>query len=601
MSEATRQRTVKYGLNAGLLILIVAGILVAANVISARVFTRMDLTEGKEFTVSDSSKKILRELEDVVNVKVFFSEKLPPQLTTLKQNVADVLKEYEVHSRGNVRVRFIDPGEDEDLRQQAQNMGIPQLQMNLLEKDQYQVTNVFLGIGLQYGDQTEALPVVQDLDTFEYDMTSAIVKLTQNEQRTIGVLSGFGSRDINTDLTGINQILGKIFQIRSVSLNDGRVAVPEDIDALLVAGPKNVPERVAYQLDQYVMRGGKVIFLIDPVQLNEQAGLAATPVNSGLNDLLSFYGAGIRSALVMETQQASAMASFSQGFMSYVTPYPFWAKVSGAIYPDALNPRNPITSDLESVTFTWAAPVDLGARLAESDRSGADESGGGKSGGESGDGNGDGDGDGAAGPENGNAASGTKAASGSQPGVEGMVLARTTNLARLQTGRYDLSPQNPALQTRPLPGETDSYPLAVALTGRFQSFYSDKAVPPVPSNDPEAPAAASDEQPLLESPETQMIIAGNSQFVADQTLRMFPENVLFIQNAIDWMTLGDDLISIRSRGATERPIRELADGQKTAVRYGNTFGVSALVILFGLVRHYTRRKSRERLAETYAA
>ena len=601
MSEATRQRAVKYGLNAGLLVLIVAGILIAANVISARVFTRVDLTEGKEFTVSDSSKEILRRLDDVVNVKVFFSEKLPPQLTTLKQSVADVLKEYEVSSRGNVRVRFIDPGESEDLRQQAQAMGIPQLQMNLLEKDQYQVTNVFLGIGIQYGDKTEAIPVIQDLNTFEYDMTSAIVKLTQDEERSIGVLAGYGSRDLNTDLTGLNQILGRIFQIRSVNLNDGQTAVPEDIDALVVAGPKNVPDRVKYQLDQYVMRGGKVLFLIDPIQLNQQAGLTAMPANSGLGDLLGFYGAEIRSALVVETQQASAMASFSQGFLSYVTPYPFWPKVSSAIYRDALNPRNPITSDLESVTFTWAAPVDVTVALAEGE---TDEPNDGT--GDAAEGTGantdgtDAASDGEADGEADSAAAGDSVAP-PQPNVHATVLARTTEVARLQTGRYDLSPQNPLFQTRPMPGETESYPLAVALTGRFQSFYSDKPVPPIPSADPEAPASATDEQPELVSPETQMLVVGNSHFITDQSLQMFPENILFLQNAIDWMTLGDELIAIRSRGATERPIRELSDGQKSAVRYFNIFGVAALVVVFGLVRNYARKKSRERLAETYTA
>jgi ABC-type uncharacterized transport system involved in gliding motility auxiliary subunit len=194
-----KQRRMKYGLSSAAAILIMAGILIAVNVIGGRLFVRADMTEGKEFTVSPATKQILRRLDDLVTVKVFFSKKLPPQLATLEQELGDILKEYQVYSGGKVQVRFIDPGEKPETGQEAQSMGIPQLQMNVMEKDQYQVTNVFMGIGVQYEDKTQAIPVVQDVGTLEYDLTAAIVKVTQKDDHTIGFLSGHQEKDLSKE------------------------------------------------------------------------------------------------------------------------------------------------------------------------------------------------------------------------------------------------------------------------------------------------------------------------------------------------------------------------------------------------------------------
>ena len=181
--------------------------------------------------------------------------------------------------------------------------------------------------------------------------------------------------------------------------------------------------------------------------------------------------------------------------------------------------------------------------------------------------------------------------------VEGSVLVRTTERASTQSGRYDLDPQSPALEGMPETGQ--SYPLAVTLTGMFHSFYEGKDVPPKPGE--ETAGTLGGNSVLTQSPRTQILVVGNSNFITDQFLRMYPENVLFVQNALDWMTLGEDLIEIRSRGATARPLKELSAGARDAIRWANTLGIPILVILFGLIWNGARKKSRRRLAERYAA
>jgi ABC-type uncharacterized transport system involved in gliding motility auxiliary subunit len=512
----------------------------------------------------------------VVLAKVYFSGNLPDQLATLERNVRDLLREYEVHGKGKFQIQFINPDESEDLKNQAIAMGVPQVQMNVLEKDQYQIINVFMGIGLQSGDKTDAMPVVEDLSTFEYDLTSKILKLTRESEYVIGVLQGGGERSLETEMTGLNQLLSDRFTVRPVDLRAGAAPVPDDIDVLLLPGPKNVAERAKYEIDQYIMRGGKVMFLVDVMTLNEQMGLQGMPARSGLNDLLAFYGVEIQNALVLEHPRYAAQAQFSQGFLSYLVPYTLWPKTT----PGLFNPDDPVTSALESAVLPWTAPLSLTVPGDEVKKRAREEAGE---------------------PE--------PDLTRNQDQVQGSVLIRTTERAWTQTGRYDLNPQAPAVKNPPATGE--SFPLAVTLAGTFKSFYEGKPVPPRPGEEPgldsegdsplqDLPASGTDGT-VARSPQTQLFVVGSSSFLTDQFLRMFPENSLLAQNALDWMTIGEQLIEIRSRGATARPIDEVSAGARDAIRWANTLGVPILVILLGLIWNSARKKSRRRLAERYAA
>lgn len=567
---SNRERKLKYGLNSGLAILIVAGILIAANVIGNYAFARLDLTEGREFTISKSTKSILNRLDDIVQVKVFFSKKLPPQLTTLEQNVADLLKEYSVYSKGKVTVRFV-RCETEEEKGQARAMGIPELQMNVLEKDQYQVSNVYLGMGLQYGDKTQAIPTVQDLSSLEYELSSAIVKLTATEEPAIGFLTGNQERGLDKDLQSLKTALDAQYQVRPVDLSEGRTAVPEDIKTLIVAGAKNVGDREQYEIDQFLMRGGRGIFLLDAINMNEMTGLQAFPASSGLDDLLDFYGVKMKQALALDPR--SEMASFSQGYMAYTIAYPMWPKITSQ--QAGFDTENPITSRLEAVVLPWTAPLEVNVALRPDAKGKASAA--------------------AAPPSN-----------TQQPDVQATVLCKSTDRAWTQTGRYDLNPQA-IMSSHPNP-TGQQMPLAVMLTGKFRSYYNSNPIPakpteaaPVDEFGATAPAETGPaDTPIATSPDTQILVVGTSQLVVDQFLRMFPANTLFVENAVDYMSRGDELIAIRSRGATERPLKQLGPGAKAAIKWANTLGVPALVIAFGLIRRAIMKKQRDSLPQQFA-
>jgi ABC-type uncharacterized transport system involved in gliding motility auxiliary subunit len=520
-------------------IILVAAILILVNIISANTFTRLDLTEGKEFTISPATKDVLHDLSDLVTITMYMSEDVPTQLSTLRRQISDILDEYRNFGRGNVQVDFVDPGDDAQMQQKLRALGIPQVTVQTLKKDQFQSLNIYLGMAISYLDRQEVIPVVQDTYTLEYDLTAAILKVGREEEYVIGILGGPTQHQLGQQLTSINEFL---------------------------------------------MRGGRIIFLVDGIRLPEGGGLQAFPVDSGLQDLLAHYGVRVQKALLLD--RVNATASFSSGYVRYTVPYPYWVRT----VPDLLNTEHPITNRLESLILPWVAPlevdleIDAGDPLAHitelersqrealAERMGVEL------------------------PEDSTEVAPEEGAASEPPEGEAplrtaSVMARTSPGAWTVSGYYDLNPQQ---RFAPPEGGTSSQITAVSVSGRFESFYTDREVPsltPAGEKGEESITAAPDEVPLLESPDTRIIVVGNGLFATDQFLAQFPANSVFLLNAIDWMTLGDKLITIRSRGATDRPLRELSDASKSSIKLVGILGTPILVIAFGLVRFGLRRKA----------
>ena len=124
MTSGTMRKRRRRG-NAVLEILIVVAIIALLNLLSLRFFTRADLSEGKLFSVSESTKQVVRDLDDIVNIKVYFSRDLPPYLTTHIREIRDLLSEYRAYGGRNVVVTWEDPADDPEMAQRVQVMGIP--------------------------------------------------------------------------------------------------------------------------------------------------------------------------------------------------------------------------------------------------------------------------------------------------------------------------------------------------------------------------------------------------------------------------------------------------------------------------------------------
>jgi gliding-associated putative ABC transporter substrate-binding component GldG len=563
-------RRFQYRSTSIIIVLIVLGILAVINFMSTRHFRRIDLTEGKDFTISDSTKDVLKGLDDIVNIEAYFSEELPQRLAGLKRQIEDIFDEYKAYARGNLEVSFIDPAEDPSLEQKMRFIGIPQAQVNIEEKDKLEVANIYLGVAVRYLDRTEVIPVIQNVMSLEYDLTSAIVKVKRSEDKTIGFLTGHGEYTIDEDYDGIKTVLEKQYSITTVDVSGGK-KVPESVDTLVVAGPKqSLSERDKYEIDQFLMRGGRIIFFIDPVDLGTGRGLMATEIESNLNDMLEHYGVKLEQALVLDGA-SRANASFSSGYVQYTVPYPFWPRITKRQFTR----DSPMVNLLESLVLQWASPVELVSSKVET------------------------------GLEEGAADSGK---------LRGVELFKSSQYSWTAGKPYNLNPQQRAT------GDLKPYSLAVAVSGKFESFYAGKPVPEPEKPDEESPGIeppqeVSAEETISESPETQIIVMGNARFATNGTLARLRRadshsNRLFFQNAVDWLTLGEELINIRSRSVTDRPLElitglekenpQRAERLKLFIKIINICGAPLLVIAFGLTRFFFRRRAK-RVFETYSA
>ncbi|MCD6326313.1 GldG family protein [bacterium] len=523
------KRTASYGISAMVSVVIVLGIIVAVNVISSLYFARADLTEDKRFTVSKPTRDVLAGLEDLVTINVYFSKELPSYVMPLKTRVKDLLDEYKAYSGGNLQVDFIDPDLDPEQKQKMQFMGIPPVQLNVIQKDKAELVTVYLGLAVLYENKKEVIPVIKATENLEYQLTSCISKITMKEIKTVGLLLLSDGMDIEKDFSMLRDELKGQYDVKELDLSAGERDF-RDVDTMLVLGTKELSDYESFLIDQAIMKGTNVIFLADMIQ-REPGKLLATPKRTNLIDIIAKYGLDIGENLVLDRH--SAMASFSSGFMSFSLPYPFWIKVA----KDGLSQTNPAVSQLSSAIFPWTSSVQTAA--------------------------------------NGN------------PNIKFDVLAKSSERSWLQTGRYDLNPQQKFVKS-----STSSHDLAIEATGVFKSVFAGQEAPKPPT-DPKRRTPEKAQEVLQESPpETKIVVIGGSFLVNNEFLNRYRANLLFVQNLIDVMTLGQGLVGIRARGMDERPLDEVSEGTKSWAKYGNMIGIPILVILFGLVRYYLRRRMR---------
>jgi len=548
-------RRFQYGANSIIIILIVLGIFAVVNFMSTRHFKRVDLTEGKDFTISDSTRKVLGELDDIVNIEAYFSGNLPTYVAGLERQIKDIFDEYEAYAHGNLSVKFTDPMSDPALEQKMRFVGIPPVQVNIVEKDKSEVVNIYFGLAITYEDRKEIIPVIQNVMTLEYDLTSAIVKVKRSEAKTVGFLAGHNEYS-EADYEGVRQSLAKQYNIMDVDVSAGK-GVPEQINTLVIGGPKEaLSERDKYEIDQFLMRGGSIIFFIDLITLGDR-GLDAKKIDTNLNDMLEHYGVRLSQALILDGSN-NARASFSSGYVQYSVQYPFWPRITKRQFAE----DSPMVNQLENMVLQWASPVELiDSKVAINSEEGSEDAG----------------------------------------KLQGIELFSSSQNSWAKGEPFDLNPQ----QRQRATGDMKTYPLAVAVSGRFESFYADKPVPEVQELEGGSPESTPPQEPdtgetISESPETQIVVVGNARFVTNRFLGQFRTNGLFFENAVDWLTVGSDLISIRSRFVTNRPLKQISEGSKLFVRIINICGASFLVILFGLIRFIFKRRAKK-LFETYSS
>ncbi|MCX6744292.1 MAG: GldG family protein [Candidatus Parcubacteria bacterium] len=513
------------------LLLTIIGIVLVVNLISINHFGRLDLTTDKQYTISAPTKNTLKSLDDLLTIKVYFTQKLPANLEQTAQYVRDILGEYKAYSP-KIKIEFIDPAKNEANKAEVQSIGIPEIEMQVMEKDEFKVQKGYLGIALFYGDKKEILPFIQEPQNLEYDLTTAVKRLTSTELKKVGFLTGHdehGLFDMNflgaetnqiNDYTTIKKSLDKNYTVTTVDITSGQKI--ENIDTLIVAGPKKaLTERELYEIDQFVMRGGKAIFLLDEVTVGQ--GLQATPNQTGLEKILANYGIQVNTNLVGDTSNETV--GFTSGYMQFFLPYPFWPK----LIKDNFDKSSQIMNRLQTISLPWSSS------LTPMEKS----------------------------------------------GLKITSLATTTYAGSTISTPFNLDPNQ-----QYNPTDRKKVPMIILAEGKFTSAYAGKEAPKL-----ESEKTATDQKTIdLADNDNQIIAVANSNFIDDQNLQRFPDNAVFFLNAVDYLTMGPELISIRAKALTDRPIKTLDDEAKMIVKAINIILIPLLVIIIGIVRFYRRKK-----------
>jgi len=272
-------------------------ILVAANFLVTRVPARVDLTDGKLYTLSEGTRKILRNLESPVRVKLYMSqgEAVPVPLRSFAQRVEDLVREFKGAAGDRIIFEKLDPKPDSEIEDTAQLEGIEPQQLQTGEQ-------FYLGIAVSQLDRKQAIPAVspQRERLLEYDLVRAIARVGSAERPKIGLMAGLPvlgekfnpfTRQSSEPWVLANE-LKRDFEVKEVPLMAKEI--DKDLNVLLLIHPRDVPPQTEYALDQFVMRGGKLIAFVDPYAYFDQGpqmpGMPPMPSSSNLPTLFKAWG-----------------------------------------------------------------------------------------------------------------------------------------------------------------------------------------------------------------------------------------------------------------------------------------------------------------------
>ena len=333
-------------------ILLVAAIAVVANVLSQKLFIRLDFTEGKQYTLSKATKDILRNLDKPVTITAYFSEKnLPPEMNRIREEFRQLLVEYRNFSGNLIDYEFIDPNQSPEKEQEALQNGIRPVVISVREKDQSRQQKAFLGAVLRMGDKQEVLPVVVTGEGMEYALTTLIKKMAVTNKPSIGFIQGHGEPTLQ-DQNQVQQALSILYTVMPVNLDD-EVDLKQFKTLVLAAPTDSIPAAHLAKLDEYLAGGGNLLVAINRVDGDLQAQ-SCVVVNTGLESWLESKGILVRPSFVIDNVSGSITVQQQQGFFIVNTqvPFPFLPLVRN--FAD-----HPITKGLEQVLFPFVSPVEF--------------------------------------------------------------------------------------------------------------------------------------------------------------------------------------------------------------------------------------------------
>lgn len=492
---------------------IVAMVLTCLWLIFSTLGLRMDLTQEKFFTLSDGSKNLVSKLPDDVTIKFYFSKSvrnLPVPIKAYATRVEDLLRQYSSVSKGKITLEILDPRPDTDAENWARRYGLKPVPVN-------DGAELFFGLAAFAGKNESVIPYIDPRreQLLEYDISEALQKLLSKERPVVGLLSTLEMiaqkpvYDMQSILQGkgdwvfINE-LRKIAEVEGVAVD--AKSISERIKILILHHPKGLSDDTLRAIDQHVLRGGKLIALVDPfsrVDLDKQLQAGSTSNITNSSDLKTLFTAW----------DVEFDASKVVGDLKYPTQinaggapitYPFFIQVA----EKGINKESKIAGQLRQLMFGEAGSLAL--------RSGS-------------------------------------------PHQFDRLVTTSTSAGTLSAEALNMGPE---AASRRLSAENKELTIAALLRGKFKSAFT----PPAAKSDwlsqsktESIVIVVADADFAADQNSVQKIPFGN-QIVA----KPINDNLSFLINSVDFLSGSEDLIAIRSRGRFSRPFDRLVDIQEKA-------------------------------------
>lgn len=356
-------------------------VLFAITYIASVIHYRVDLTAEKRFTLSQPTKKLLSSLNDKVSITVFLSGELPAGFKKLANSTKDLLQDFKETGKGNIQYTFTKPGEglsDSSLykfQDSLQRLGLSPMNIHaqVKEGEGQEQRLVYPGALISYKGRALAIDLLQGQSAvdgisslnnaealLEYKFARAIQKITQDSVPIVGYLSGNGEPLSYNVYSFIENTLKRDYVTRIFPI-DSFPAIPPVFNAVVIVKP-TIPftETQKIKLDQYIMNGGKVIWMIDELYAEmdslqrAQNDFIAFDRNLNIEDLLFKYGARINPDLVQDLNAdkiPSVVGSMGGKSQMELLPWPYFPLLSN-------NSNHPIAKNLDYVVSEFPNSID---------------------------------------------------------------------------------------------------------------------------------------------------------------------------------------------------------------------------------------------------
>jgi len=361
-----------------LLLIVLAGVVIV-NVLVWATDYRADFTEDQRYSLTESTKEVLESdslLKNRILFKVYLEgEKLPAELRRLRNSIKDKLDEFKYYAGKKVEYEFIDPteGTEADFKQLSEQLmdkgnGLTPLIVNYRSKGTSDKLVVFPGAKVEYKGITSSYiqflqggnadlnagleqKIQNSITNIEYELMKAIDKAARTTKQNIGVLHGHG--ELKTPKTAyLRRQLEDAYTFTDLSIN-GEIDALDNVDGLIIADPKEVfTDKDKFVIDQFLMRGGKVMVFYNPLEVNNDSLRKNQTVytrrkRTGLEDLTFDYGIKINEDLVVDANYGYFFLSKRQE--TRPLPWYFYIRSQGTDHP--------ISSQVDPVFLMYASSL----------------------------------------------------------------------------------------------------------------------------------------------------------------------------------------------------------------------------------------------------